>query len=62
MKFIRWSKNCTIANVIAFFISTSNFRCYEKAKLLDDNDKDSIPFIDSTSINMNPDANKNQDN
>ena len=51
MKFSRWSKNGTITKILA---------AMKKQKLL--NEWDYIFFIDSTSINVSPDANKNKNN
>ncbi len=51
MRFSRWSKNGTITKILA---------AMKKQKLL--NEEDYIFFIDSTSIKVSPDANKNENN
>ena len=51
MRFSRWSKNGTIAKIL---------ESIKKQKLL--NEGDYIFFIDSTSIQVSPDANKNKNN
>ena len=51
MRFSRWSKNGTIAKIL---------EAMKKQKLLNENDY--IFFIDSTSINVSSDANKNKKN
>ena len=59
MKFSRWSKNGTIAKSYCFF-SLKPLESMKKQKLL--NEEDYIFFIDSTSIKVSPDANKNNNN
>ena len=49
MKFSRWSKNGTISKIL---------EAMKKQKLI--NEEDYIFFIDSTSIKVSPDANKNK--
>ncbi len=51
MRFSRWSKNGTITKIIAKILEAM-----KKQKLLN------ILFIDSTSIKVSPDANKNKKN
>ncbi len=51
MRFSRWSKNGTITKILA---------AMKKQKLL--NEEDYIFFIDSISIKVNPDTNKNKNN
>ena len=51
MKFSRWSKNGTISKIL---------EAMKKQKLI--NEEDYIFFIDSTSIKVSPDANKNKNN
>ncbi len=60
MKFSRCPKNGTIAKAIAFFFKTLILEAMKKQKLL--NEEDYIRFIDSTSIKVSPDANKNKNN
>ena len=51
MKFNRWSKNGTISKIL---------EAMKKQKLL--NEENYILFIDSTSIKVSPDSNKNKNN
>ena len=51
MKFSRWSKNGTISKIL---------EAMKKQKLI--NEEDYIFFVDSTSIKVSPDANKNKKN
>ena len=51
MRFSRWSKNGTISKIL---------EAMKKQKLL--NEENYILFIDSTSIKVSPDANKNKNN
>ena len=51
IRFSRWSKNGTITKIL---------EAMQKQKLI--NEEDYIFFIDSTSIKMSPDANKNKNN
>ena len=51
MRFSKWSRNGTIAKIL---------EAMKKQKLL--NEEDYIFFIDSTSIKVSPDANKNKNN
>ncbi|MBQ9491465.1 MAG: IS5 family transposase [Firmicutes bacterium] len=51
MKFSRWSKNVMITKIL---------EAMKKQKLI--NEEDDIFFIDSTSINVSPDANRNKKN
>ena len=51
VKFNKWSKDGTIAGILS---------ATRKQKLF--NKENSVLFIDSTSIKMNPDVKKNQDN
>ena len=51
MRFSKWSRNGTIAKIL---------EAMKKQKLL--NEGDYIFFIDSTSIKVSPDANKNKNN
>ena len=60
MKFSRWSKNGTIAKAIAFFFKTLILEAMKRQRLL--NEENYILFIDSTSIKVSPDANKNKNN
>ncbi len=59
VRFSRWSKNGTIAKSYCFF-SLKPLESMKKQKLL--NEEDYIFFIDSTSIKVSPDANKNNNN
>ena len=60
MKFNRWVKNGTIAKATAFFLSLKLriLAAMKKQKLF--NKENSALFIDSTSIKVSPDANRNR--